>query len=337
MAAEESAKKRSLPWRRWSPRDQKEGSAGAKLAASTDATNVKVSASSEKEENSRKIRRRHTLAINIKMLGRAIANGSQKMTSHFYNDVSVDIDKVKGEKEVGETTLTATRDKAATLPAAASNITVPTSSGTEDGRRGKSKKSRRHTLGFGLFSKAVAKGRQQASLFYNDDRNDINEKLKGEELREATPSWEPNDKATAEPAVAIAVTHVTVPASLETEDRHQGKIRKSRRHTLGFGLLDNAVAKGRQQASNFYNDDRNDVTDKLEGEEVREATLSTAPKDKAATLPAAASIAVTNVTISFSSKKKEGRQGEKTPPHFGHWVAWQSSCNREAGVIALLP
>ena len=221
--------------------------------SSPTATNVMVSASFEngdaRQNNSRRSRRL-TLEINFKKLGRAIANGKQKK-SHFYNDVGVVIDKAVLEvKDVGESTSTAPKDKAATLPAA-TNVTVPKSSEQEDGRRWKSRNSRRRTLVFGLIGRAVKKGSQQpqpASQFFTDGRNDIDDKLKQEEDVQSAESM---DLPTADPAV------VTVPAPSEIEVGCQRKTRKTRRHTIG--LFGRAVTIGRPETSHFYHDYSDDV------------------------------------------------------------------------------
>ena len=219
--------------------------------SSPTATNVMVSASLENDDakqNNSKRSRRLTLEINFKKLGRAIANGKQKK-SHFYNDVGVVIDKAVLEvKDVGESTSTAPKDKAATLPAT-TNVTVPKSSEKEDGRRWKSRNSRHHTLVFGLIGKAVKKGSQQpVSQFFTDGRNDIDDKLKQEEDVQSAESM---DQPTADPAV------VTVPASSEIEVGCRRKTRKTRRHTVG--LFGRAVTIGRPETSHFYHDYSDDV------------------------------------------------------------------------------
>ena len=263
MAAGAPAKRRSVQWRGWSPRD--------KLKGSTAATNITaVSASSEddgeRQPKSRGSSRRHTLEISFEMLGRAIAIGRQK-TSRSYGDVGVVIDEEEKEEkeEVGDPTSAAPKDKAATLPAATvshASAADVTSSETADGRGGgKSGKSRRrrprrHTLGFGLLGRAVAKGRRwRASHFDNDDRDDISDKLDGEEVSGATPATETDKKETAAESAASG--------ALRYENGRHGKGGKRRRHTLGIGLFGEAFIIGTRETSHFYHDDIDDDVDEV--------------------------------------------------------------------------
>ena len=278
MAAGAPAKRRSVQWRGWSPRD--------KLKGSTAATNFTAVSAPSEDDGERQPKnggssrhRRHTLEISFEMLGRAIAIGRQK-TSRSYGDVGVVIDEVEEEKEekeeVGDPTSAAPKDKAATLPAATvshASAADVTSSETADGRGGgKSGKSRRrprrHTLGFGLLGRAVAKGRRwRASHFDNDDRDDISDELDGEEVSGATPARErETDKkeTAAESAASGAFANVAVDRpSLRYENGRHGKGGKRRRHTLGIGLFGEAFIIGTRETSHFYHDDIDDDVDEV--------------------------------------------------------------------------